>query len=317
MRIIVNSDILWTNRSLATGLPTHIVKFCHEAVSADAILVLPQTVILELERKERDRVSEEIQKLRNALSLLRARGVEPDVEPEALVVPCDLVSELRQVGIPVEVEKPLLEDYQEAERRACLHLPPHLETNKSDEMRDLVIWMVARRLAMRDGQAILLSRDKIHHDTRSRSEAENCGLWIAKNFDKALDLIGREGAASTLLRQILEPLWTGIRSSGLPLTDEIDLRRTGNVRLVADRDGRASGSFDFTVQAVGGRLSAAMKVAQNDSGKVDVELTRLSVNGSRWGDGCLTCQIDGQLPKLFQSAEVRLHDLRALLEVAK
>jgi hypothetical protein len=89
---------------------------------------------------------------------------------------------LRATGVQLEVENPKLEDYRNAERRACLHLSPQPPETKSDEMRDLVIWKVALRVAKRDGKAILVSRDHVHSDERGEA-AEACGLLRVQSLD--------------------------------------------------------------------------------------------------------------------------------------
>lgn len=57
MRIILNSDVLHTKRPLATGLPDHLDRFCRDAATAGAVLVLPRTTLLEIERHQQQLAS--------------------------------------------------------------------------------------------------------------------------------------------------------------------------------------------------------------------------------------------------------------------
>src|SRR5262245_6138244 len=200
MRIILNSDILYTQRPLMTGLPAHLDRFCREAASAGAFLVVPRTTLLEIERNERHSVEEAITKISNAVTVLDSWGINLEgLDPRQLVRPGDVIEALRATGIVVEVEEPSLNDYREAERKACLHLPPRPPETESDEMRDLIIWVTALRLARKDGQAILVSRDEIHTHERGGAEAEEHGLLRARTLDEALDLTNDSCLSNVLI----------------------------------------------------------------------------------------------------------------------
>jgi hypothetical protein len=163
MRIVLNSDVLHMTRLLATGLAKHINEFCHEAAQSGASLVVPRTVILENERHQLGARNETIRQLNDASATLARWGVAvPPFVAEELISKVDIVTALQATGITVEVQDATLDDYQDAERRASLHLAPQSIDAKTDEMRDLVIWATALRIARRDGAAILISRDDVH-----------------------------------------------------------------------------------------------------------------------------------------------------------
>src|SRR5580658_5524301 len=152
MRIILNSDILHMGRLLATGLAGHIDQFCRDAAQTGGILVVPRTVVLENDRHQQSLYNEAVTKLKDASLTLSQWGVAvPTINPEDMIQKVDLSVALQQTGVKVEVEDPTLDDYRDAERRASLHLAPQPPGSKSDEMRDLVIWAVALRIATRDG----------------------------------------------------------------------------------------------------------------------------------------------------------------------
>jgi hypothetical protein len=82
-----------------------------------------------------------VAEVEHAYEVLRRAGV-PFEEREAaklFIVP-DIAELFRASGAKVEIEDPTLDDFNDAHRRACLHLSPQPEETKSDEMRDLVIW---------------------------------------------------------------------------------------------------------------------------------------------------------------------------------
>ena len=142
MRIILNSDILhMTERLLATGLVRPIDEFCREAAQFGAVLVLPGTVILENERHQRGLCNKAVDKLKAASSTLALWGVAvPPFTAEDLIRNVDLTNALQATGITVEVQAATFDDYQDAERRASLHLAPQSPDTETDEMRDVIVY---------------------------------------------------------------------------------------------------------------------------------------------------------------------------------
>jgi hypothetical protein len=314
MRVILNSDVLHTKRPLVTGLPAHIDRFCREAAGVGAVLVLPKTALLEDTRHQRQLAEEEIATIDTAMTALKRWGIElPVVDARQLVKTVDLAKVLRATGVQVEVEDPLLEDYREAERRACLHLPPQAPKADTDEMRDLVIWAVALRVARRDGRAILVSRDEVHSDTRGDAEAAGNGLFRAKSLDEALDLLGRESPAGALASSMLDTIWKDLRSAGLPVPIEAAGVRIAEVAFLTDEEGRTGGRFRFSLDVPEGRLSARANVFQLDSDQVRAELRDVTLGSSRWQSGELTVVAKGRLPGREPGVDDRLDALRALL----
>jgi hypothetical protein len=144
-------------------------------------------VILENERHQGSLYEEAVAKLEAArLTLLQWGATVQAFRPEELVQRIDIATALRGTGIAVEIEDPTLEDYRDAERRASLHLAPQSPDAKSDEMRDLIIWALALRIAARDGTAMLVSRDTIHSDEGGSEEARASRLLRAKTLEDAL-----------------------------------------------------------------------------------------------------------------------------------
>ena len=265
MRIILNSDVLYTNRRpLAQGLPEYMRRFCEDVAAVGAQLTLPRTVTLEVERHQDQLRDDAVNSLASARDLLRERNVDvPEFDPRELVADVDIATALRGTGAAVETCDPTLGDYREAERRACLHLPPQPPDTQTDEMRDLVIWAFALRIAKRDGSAMLVSRDSLHSDSRGRDEAEATRLYRAKNFAEASEILGRETPAGKLARQVLATVWGAARAAGLPLPSEVLVTRFTDLQFTVDEAGHSGGNLGIVVcSGEGPEFSARIRVRQ-------------------------------------------------------
>lgn len=315
MRIILNSDIIYTQRPVTTALPVHIVNFCRNAGSAGGILVLPRTTLLEYEYRQTQLANSKIAEIENAIAIINQAGITtPAVDVPGLVLQGDLLSLLRATGISVEIEDPTLEDYRSAERRACLHLSPRPPETDSDEMRDLVIWEVALRIATRDGKAMLISRDHVHSHDRGANEANAIGLLRAKSVDDALDLMGTESPAGVLAKSVVGVVWSDLRAAGLPLPTEVSIRRVSDLQFVTDIAGHASGSLSFAFDAVpNGQLTGKVSIAQIEEHRIHAELSSLQLNNQQWESGEISLDSSGELPKVASPAAGRLSKLHNIL----
>ena len=314
MRIILNSDILHTNRPAAAALPLHLDQFCRDAAAAGAVLVVPRTTLLEDQRNQKRLIEEGVAQLDTAIALMQRYGIQvPEINSRELVGGGDLVAALRNTGIQVEVIDPSLADYRGAEERACLRLSPHPPDTKSDEMRDLIIWEVAVRIAKRDGQAILLSRDEVHSHDRGGKEAEDAGLHRARSIDEALDLLGRVSPAGILAREVLATVWNQMRSAGMPLPPTVSLRRVGNLQFVPGPARHVTGSLQFSVATDAGEFEANVEVVQAEPNVIRAEVRQLRLGGAVWGTGTMTITASGELPRVGQTSDQEVEDLRRLI----
>jgi hypothetical protein len=215
MRIILNSDVIYTKRRWAEGLPSHIEKMCRGVTIAGGVLVLPRTVLFEDQRHQVTLDNDRVLAVEHALATLKGWNVAlPDVDVRKEMPRLDVVEALRATNVTVEVEEASLEEYREAERRASLHISPHSPEGNSDEMRDLIIWQVALRVAKRDGGAMIVSRDPVHVHERGSAEANLARLFRAKNFEEALEILARE--SSIEVRQQLAGIQIGPLLKGAP-----------------------------------------------------------------------------------------------------
>ena len=314
MHVITNSDVMYSGRSIATGLPKHITEFCKEAAAAGGILVIPRTALLEIERHQDNLREETIGKLDDAVRILRQYNVAvQDVQSKELVKKVDVVKALAATGIRVQVEDARLEDFQDAERRASLHLCPHPPDTKTDEMRDLVIWNIAVRLAKKHGKAILISRDVVHSHERGTGEAEGAGLFRANDFDQALDFLGRETPSAKLVHAIAKIFWPTFHKAGLPVLPDVHIRRILTPEFALTVSGRPSATFTFLADGPEGEFEAKTHVRQVSAEQIYVKLENMTVNGAQWKEGKIEFKIDGELPKIAEPVAERLASLEEII----
>lgn len=314
MHIIVNSDVIHSGRPVATGLPKHIEQFCREAQSVGCVIVIPRTALLENDRHQERLVEEAIVKVENATQTLRDWGVElPQIQAKDVVRKKDFVEALSEAGIRVEVEDASLEDFQDAERRASLHLSPQPPNTKTDEMRDLVIWKIALRLAKKHGKAILVSRDVVHSHDRGAAEANAAGLLRADSLDEALDLLGRESPSAKLVHSILETIWPALLKAELPVPRQVAIRRVLKPDFTSTASGRANANFGFVIDGPEGEFAGRANVRQVASDCVYVALRDVTVNEAPWKNGQVELKFAGELPQVAASLGERLSDLEEII----
>jgi hypothetical protein len=315
MRVILNSDVLFTSRLIRGRLPGHIERFAKECGRLGTAIVLPRTVILEVERRQEELVEEERANLEAAYATLKRAGVEFEhVAADKLFVQPDVAALLTECGVRVEIEEPTLEDYTEAERRACLHLAPQSPTAESDEMRDLVIWMLAGRVARREGGAILVSRDEVHTHGRGDGEATEVGLQRARDFDDALEILGAAGAPGILARRLLVPLWEDLRKAGLPLSPDPSIRMVSGASFVQGEAGIRFARLEIKARTdKGGELKAMLEIHRDGEVVRRVIASNVSIDGNRWGRKEVVAEPNRQIDLGEEPAEERLRALRDLL----
>lgn len=316
MRVIVNSDILRTDRPLSLGLPTHLKDFFRHAGASAARVVLPRVVLHEVEHHQESLVRGLEDKLSTAAELLRAHDVGvAEFTPSEVVKQVSVVDAIRELGVSVDVEDATLEDYRDAETRAARHSPPMDPATDSDEMRDLVIWATALRIARADGVALLLSRDHVHSGPRGESEASSVGLLRAGNHDVAAEVLGQKTPAGQLARQVLAVAWPALRKAGLPLPKEVQVQRLTSLQFSADAEGHASGSLGLLVRSEAGTLTGRIDLSQTSDASVSIVGSHLALNGKSWESGTLSLSVDGQLPVVAEPIEKRLVALRGTIRI--
>jgi hypothetical protein len=276
-------------------------------------IIIPQTTLLEFDRRQAELVSKERDELKLAYSTLDRFGIIYNLQdPDAIIVVPDLLSLITGSGADAEVIEPTLEDFQEAHLRACLHLTPQPPDTKSDEMRDLVIWMMAIRLANENNGALLISRDVVHTHERGNDEASIAGLARVLSFEEALEYLEVETPAGRLFREIMLPAWPLLADAGIPVPRNPTVLSVSNPIFVQGSQGLASASCTMKVRATGGQIMRADADVGVSAGRQSVTLTNIKI-GDRVQAKPVTVEVD--IPRESRSdTEEGMSELRELLE---
>ena len=309
MKIVLNSDILYTTY-LMQELPADIDELCKACERTHVPIVLPSTVILEAERNQTVQAKALLRKLEDSATLLKRYGVEVQgVAFTQLVKAPNLHDLMTATGATVEISEPSVEDFREAHRRACLHDPPAKEEAKSDEMRDIVIWMVALRAARASQKAILISRDVVHTGERGNEEAAEHNLMRVKTIGEALSLLETESPAARLAAQLLGEAAEALRTGGVPLAIPPQVQFVRDPRFAREAFGIAEAEFDVAATSEsGGRIEGRVTITRCPV-EGQISLVDLTVDGVTKDD----VQLSFQIPEGVFQEEVSYEDrLRAL-----
>lgn len=318
MKVILNSDILHDERLVIDDVSKRLRAFLWACADKGHVIVIPLTALLEFNRKQSELVSKTALELKRAYDLLdRLKISYSKVDPSNIVKPPDLVGMIKKQKVEVIVEEPTLEDFQEAHRRACLHECPHIPEKKSDEMRDLLVWVIALRLAKQGGGALLLSRDEVHNNQRGDSEATETGLVRVKSVEEAewfLDVdVGTP--AARLVEQLLTPVWSDLLSQGLPLSREVSPLGVSRASFVQGVRGPSSVICAIKAKTSDGKiLRAETEIHTSDGVITELKLSDVTVNGALWRDGFLTVQPNKMWGHERDDYEDRLSALMQMLE---
>lgn len=221
MKILINSDML-IGVGLGTKdnaeLDTSFAELVKTAREKDVELVVPKTAALEHEHHISEIIEGRRSKLLNCANTLRQHGIDvPSFDATKILKPVNVPDLLGGYGI--KIENPCLTDYEDAQERACLHKPPAPRGDK-DEMRDLVIWAMALRIAKsQKNGAILISNDSVHKDSRVDAEALSVRLERFSDFGDALSHLGKLTPEINTLHEVFRGSWSELIKRGLPLSD--------------------------------------------------------------------------------------------------
>jgi hypothetical protein len=256
VKVLLNSDIAYSQR-LRTDLGnlTALATACKER-SHD--IALPLTTVLEFERSQTAIADQERTALTTAAATLdRYRIAHEEFKVDDLIRARGLDDLFRDAGAKVEVILPTIEDFNDAHRRASLHLSPQAPNDKGeDEMRDLVIWAVSIRVAKQHGGALLLSRDKIHTGELGKGEASSAKLSVVPSVDDALRFLKIETPDAKLFIELLAPVWKELPAQGLAVTDDVSVVDVRNARFV-----RGPSGVSFALATVHLRLQSGAEKA--------------------------------------------------------
>ncbi len=278
MKIVLNSDILLSLKFAQGVLAEELSELCTLCHERGVAIVLPETTLLEFERRHAEFAEKEVSNLAQALLLLDRFSIAHDaVDPQDVVKEPNLVALLEGTGAIVEVVSPGFEDFREAHRRACKHLPPTTE-KKSDEMRDVVIWLVALGIAQQSKGAVLIARDGVFHDARVDEEAEAVGLIRVGAVEDAIDRVrGLKPAPERLAALLVSSIRDDVIAAGIHVPDHPDRYHVSNPVFTLDDEGLlARAEFRLEIEEAGVKeFRADLIIAVREGTIVGVSLTEI------------------------------------------
>ncbi len=248
--------------------------------------MIPLTARLEFDRHQEEMASEERQRLAAAYLKLDQHSITyTRVEPDTHITTPDLISLIRALRTAVSEIEPTKEVFDEAHRRAALHERPHPPGKKSDEMRDLVIWIQALQIARESGGALLVSADEVHVHERGDDEANAVGLVRVKSVAEALEYLEVLTPAGRTIRSLLGSVWANFASSEPSLPDGLVLLSVRDTLFVQGEEGLASARGWIRIRADEGRALEAGAVIELQDGRISkASLKTPRLNGDELND---------------------------------
>ena len=315
MKVILNSDILFDKQLVVNSVSRklqHLLEICRDN---GHLIVLPFTALLEFQRAQKDLIPGEKSRLEDAYQRLERFKIDfVRVEPSTIIKVPDLVAVMRATGAKIRVEKPTLEDFEDAHRRACLHECPHMPERKSDEMRDLVIWNMALRLAKLDNGAILIAKDKLFTHERGDNEASEASLVRVEDIDDAVDYLDDRTVGAHRIRQLLDSVWYELVATPLPLNPEMTHVHIYRVRFTQGEGQVARASAQIQTQTTtGGVLNAEVQFSILENTVTRVALTDVSVPDAVSNLPDVSIECSALVPVEPDDYQQRLVALRAIM----
>lgn len=253
MKIIFNSDLLYADSFIKESLPRHLNDFLIECKGHGHDIVIPETTLLEFNRKQNGFLQKEILELETAKRKLSLYGVVIEEFDSTNAVSTPNLVELINNIIPCVVQIPTENDYSIAHRKACLREPPHPPDIKSDEMRDLVIWEVSLRISRENGGALLMSRDEVHTHHRGDLEASESHLIRSSSFERAYESLSIQTDSAKKVQDLLNVVWQEIVNSELPLVDGCHVTAIRSVLFEDRLDGGSQVECSIKMQTGDGK----------------------------------------------------------------
>jgi hypothetical protein len=281
MRVILNSDILYHPQFVTSRLSTRLQTFLTKCAESRHIIVIPSTALLEFQRQQTVLAEQVSREIEDAYTLLDRYEISyTRVEPPTRLPHPDLIGLISALGAEVEVEQPTVADYEEAHRRACLHLAPQPPDSKNDEMRDLIIWMVALRVTERDAGALLVSRDGVHTHHLGDAEARAASLGRVDSLEEALEYLDVETPTTGVFSQLLTAVWPELVAAGLPLSLEPSILTVTRTSFIQGAQGPAEARCMMTARTQDGKtFRASVVIRSADGAMTGASFSDISVDG--------------------------------------
>lgn len=253
MKIIFNSDLLYADSFIKESLPRHLNNFLVECKENGHDIVIPETTLLEFNRKQNGFFQKEVLDLETAKKKLSLYGLNIEEFDSSNVVSKPKLVDLINNIIPCVVQTPTQDDYSIAHRKACLRESPHPPDIKSDEMRDLVIWEISLRISRENGGALLMSRDDVHTHHRGDLEASESQLIRSSSFERAYESLSIQTDSAKKVQDLLNVVWQEIVNSDLPLVDGCHATAITSVLFEDKLDGGSQVECNIKMQTGDGR----------------------------------------------------------------
>lgn len=311
MKVILNSDILYHHGTVVRELSRGLGGLFEACVKNGHEIVVPLTARLEFDRHQREQADEERRRLSAAYGLLdRYEVAHNRPDPSSIVVEPDLLVLISTSGAAAAELPPTPDDLADAHLRASLHLSPHPPKAKSDEMRDLVIWAQAVRLAQdsSDG-ALLISRDEVHVHARGDTEAAAAGLVRVASVEEALEFFEVRTPAGQIIEDLLSRAWSSARSANATLPASALVKSVSHPVFIQGKSGLAVASA--SIRLVGGEeaLHATVRFTLEEDEIRAVDLSDLRLGEASLPDisvgVAIPVELDPQTPTDDDLASLR------------
>ena len=310
MKVVLNSDIIYATYRLTNELTAQLRGLCSACVEKNISIVIPETTLLEFKNGQRKHADAERRALGAAFERLNRFGVRYEYQdPSNLILTPDLIQLLQRTGATVEVTAPTDEELREAHRRACLHEPPVSGETKGNEMRDVVIWLVALRTARESGAALLLSADSVHNSERGKAEATAAGLRRAASIEAGMELLELISPAAELARALLEQAWRDLVDAGLPVQLPVKVTSVGEATFIQGTRGVDAASFKLRGLTGSGETLKADVTVDTINGRQRIDLKGVYVDDQLQED----VSVEITAPGRSDEYEERLSSLRGIL----
>jgi hypothetical protein len=310
MKVILNSDVLHHEGTLIRkNLMPPLVRLFEVCRDQHHEVIIPLTTRLEFDRYQIQMAENVRRTIKDAYTLLDSHEIRYEaVDPETLGPAPDLLALIRKIVPSVSELAPTNDEFVEAHRRAALHLSPHPSGNtKSDEMRDLVIWMQAIRLAREGGRAMLISRDGLHTNSLGDDEATAAGLFRISKLDDAVEHLEVRTPAGKEFERLLNEVWVDL------VAKEPDLPRILKLRSVLSANFREGELASASIRATADDqlVTADVTISVNGTTTVEAKLENVRVGEKRLNDVLVTRP--PQKAENLADIEERLARLREVL----
>ena len=277
-------------------------------------LIIPSTTAMEFKRKQADLVLGQRTRLTTAGSTLDKYGIKHDAfDSEQIIREPDLMRMIQARRVRVVLEEPTLEDFREAHKRACLHEPPQPPKTENDEMRDLVIWQIAIRIAVARGGALLVSRDKIHAGELGDAEAQDRNLTRVQSLEAALECFQVGTPAGALMTRLITTVWDDLVGGRVPVSTTPSIVAVTNPSFVQGKGGPVSAKAVVKARSNTNRPLAAKVMLEGADGRFTRALiSDLTVDDKVVGSGQVIVSLSRAMPDWQDDFEERLRQLRGL-----